>query len=103
MKLVRGKGAPGKGACYMSAIQHYITLGKGLWHDHPDCVDPAIRSLGIWINDNLGSDEARERVIGPHLFTPVGTSQGLALMDACKDSIFRSQRALTKIGKLPCA
>jgi hypothetical protein len=48
--------------------------------DHPDCVDPVIRHLCIAINDHLPSDAERDRVIGPHLYAPVGTAQGRDLM-----------------------
>jgi hypothetical protein len=48
--------------------------------DHPDCVDPVIRQLCITINDHLPSDAERDRVIGPHLYAPVGTAQGRDLM-----------------------
>lgn len=72
MKLVCGQGSPDNGACWMSAIQHYATMGGGDWHDHPDCVDPIIRAVAIQANDWCTNDK-REALIGPHLFTPVGT------------------------------
>jgi hypothetical protein len=77
IKLVSGKGSPETGACWMSALSYYA--GES-WSDHPDCVDPVIRQLCITINDHLPSDAERERVIGPHLYAPVGTAQGLELM-----------------------
>ena len=78
MKLVKGKGAPGVGACYMSAINYYVTNGE-TWSDQPECVSPVIRSLCIQLNDMCESDEERERLIGPHLFDPVGTAGDEAL------------------------
>jgi hypothetical protein len=76
MKLVRGAGSPEEGACWMSAVQYYVD-GK-LWHDHPECVDPVIRKLCIWVNDTLRDGE-REEKIGPYIFLPVGTNMGSAL------------------------
>lgn len=70
MKLTLGQGSPTRGGCWMVAVQRY-TENEG-WHDHPECVDPSIRALCILINDWL-PDGDRERVIGPHLFAPVGT------------------------------
>jgi hypothetical protein len=61
----------------MSALSYYA--GES-WSDHPECVDPVIRQLCIAINDLLPSDAERERVIGPHLYAPVGTAQGRELM-----------------------
>ncbi len=74
MKLVRGAGAPGEGACWMSAVHQYQTELGPHWSDHPECVSPIIRELCIQLNDRCESDEEREGLIGPHLFTPVGTN-----------------------------
>jgi hypothetical protein len=75
LKLTEGQGSYGEGACWMSAIRYYETLGnQARWSDHPDCVCPIIRALCIRLNDSLTSDEERERVIGPHLFAPIGTA-----------------------------
>ena len=71
-RLIAGVGSPEKGGCWMVAIQQYTEEGTG-WHDHPECVDPVIASLSVGLNDWLGDDE-REAVIGPHLFTPIGTA-----------------------------
>ena len=78
MKLVSGSGSETTGACWMSAINWYVKSGsKGFtWSDHPDCVDPVIRALCISLNDSCGSDAEREKLIGPHLFAPVGTHIG---------------------------
>ena len=79
MKLVKGKGSAGEGACWMSAIQHYSTMGAGQWHDHPECVDPAIARLCITVNDRCKNDTEREAVIGGMLFLPVGTNEGVEM------------------------
>ena len=64
----------------MSAIRYYETgCDTARWSDHPECVSPVVRSLCIALNDRLPSDAERERVIGPHLFTPLGTLGDLAL------------------------
>ena len=76
MKLVSGKGSEKTGACWMSAIHWYTRGGKRSWSDQPDCVSPIIRDLCIALNDRLESDVERERIIGPHIFDPVGTSTG---------------------------
>jgi hypothetical protein len=75
MKLVEGKGSPDKGACWMSAL-HYYTSDDALanWSDQPGCVCETIRQFAITLNDMCDSDEERERLIGPHLFAPVGTA-----------------------------
>jgi len=75
MKLVAGQGGQGQGACWMSAIHWYTRADKPgfQWSDHPECVDPVIRSLCISLNDSLPDDKARGEIIGPHLFRPVGT------------------------------
>ena len=71
MKLVKGEGSRETGACWMSAIAWYA--GQETWTDKAECVDPLIRSLCVWLNDLLPSDEERERVIGPHIMAPMGT------------------------------
>lgn len=78
MKLVSGEGSPETGACWMSAL-HYYTRHDESWTDQAPwaCVSPVIRTLCITLNDRLGSDEERGRVIGPHLFTPLGTNTGI--------------------------
>jgi len=71
MRLSHGEGSLEKGkACWMSALSYYAGYE---WSDHPECVCPIIRELGIKINDALPSDSAREALIGPHLYTPLGT------------------------------
>lgn len=74
MKLIQGDGSPSTGADWMSAINYY-TNGNALvdWHTHPQCVCPVIRSLALILND-LCADHEREKLIGPHLFEPVGTA-----------------------------
>ncbi len=76
MRLVRGSGSEDKGACWMSAIHWYTRNGKN-WTDQPKCVSPVIRPICIQLNDLLDDGE-RERMIGPHLFAPVGTNTGQA-------------------------
>jgi hypothetical protein len=56
----------------MSAIAWYV--GEQKWTDAPKCVCPIIRSLGIWANDVLASDADRERVLGPIMFSLIGTA-----------------------------
>jgi len=73
MRLVKGKGSPKTGACWMSAAAYYA--GEQ-WTDHPACVDPVIVPLCQRLNDLLPSNAERDRVIGPHLLTPLGTNQG---------------------------
>ena len=73
VKLTRGVGSPATGGCWMVAASYYAS---GEWHDHPACVCPTIRALCIFLNDRIWIDEERERLIGPHLFTPVGTAAG---------------------------
>jgi len=70
MKLVKGKGSPGEGGCWMVAAATYADEG---WTDHPKCVDETIRPLCITLNDWCDDGE-REDLIGPHLFAPVGTA-----------------------------
>ncbi len=72
-RLIRGPGAPGKGACWMSAIA--FLSGQDKWTDDAKCVCPTIQPLAILLNDRC-DDEERERLIGPHLFAPYGTAQG---------------------------
>ena len=76
MRLVKGCGDIKTGACWMSAISYYAGYA---WSDHPECVDPVIQCLCIALNDRLPSDAERERVIGPHIMTPIGTQQGTDL------------------------
>lgn len=72
IRLVEGQGSlESRRACWMTALHHY-TSDKG-WSDHPECVSPVVTALCIRMNDALSSDEARGRIIGPHLFAPVGT------------------------------
>jgi hypothetical protein len=80
MKLVSGAGSEKTGACWMSALNWYVNVGKKdfRWTDKTECVDPVIRSLCIWLNDKC-EDGEREALIGPHLFQPVGTWQGAEL------------------------
>jgi hypothetical protein len=75
MKLVYGSGSPQTGACWMSALNYY-TNERALvdWHDHPKCVCETIQPLAIRLNDMCADDAERERLIGPHLFAPVGTA-----------------------------
>ncbi len=61
----------------MSAINWYAHSEKA-WSDQPECVDPVIRSICIWLNDHTPESEM-ERVIGPHIFMPLGTWLGLEL------------------------
>ena len=90
MKLIAGKGSPKTGACWMSAIAWYAGYK---WTDQPECVDPVIRALCIALNDRLPDNATRERVIGPHLMTPLGTNQGNELSIArafvCADRAVR--------------
>ena len=74
MRLVNGEGSPTTGACWMSAL-HYYTRQDASWTDRAPwaCVSPVIRTLCIRLND-LCSDGEREALIGPHLFTPIGTA-----------------------------
>ncbi len=74
-RLVKGEGAPGKGACWMSALNHMS--GNERWTGKAECVDPVIRELCIRVNDSLPSDADRERVIAPILMEPYGTNQGI--------------------------
>jgi hypothetical protein len=74
MKLASGAGSETTGACWMSAIHWYTRGGKRTWTDQPDCVSPIVRDLCIALNDRLANDAERERVIGPHIFQPVGTN-----------------------------
>ena len=85
MRLVKGKGSPDTGACWMSAI-HYYTRTDQTWSDHPACVSPVIGMLAMALND-LCEDGERETLIGPHLFAPVGTNTGLA------DDLIRTKMA----------
>jgi hypothetical protein len=74
----------------MSALHWYTRKGTS-WSDQPQCVSPLIRSLCISLNDSL-NDGDRERVIGPHLFAPVGTNTGLA--DEIKRAYLCADRAV---------
>ena len=76
MKLVSGSGSEKTGACWMSAIHWYTRKDTVSWTDQPDCVSPIVQHLCISLNDFLPSNEERERIIGPHLFAPVGTNTG---------------------------
>lgn len=77
MRLVSGKGSEATGACWMSAIHYYVRKDAS-WSDHPDCVSPVIQRLCVRLNDKCESDDERERLIGPHLFEPIGTNTGRA-------------------------
>ena len=77
MKLTRGKGNPAEGGCWM-AVADYYSRGSLDWTDQPECVDPIVRRLCIRLNDMLDDGE-REKVIGPHLWAPIGTNN-LALL-----------------------
>jgi len=71
MRLVAGKGNRDDGtACWMSMISW---ANGEIWTDKSECVAPEIRSLAIWVNDNLPTDDDRRRVIMPHWMTPAGT------------------------------
>lgn len=74
MRLVRGEGSEGEGACWMSAL-HFYTRKDSSWTDYAPwaCVSPIVRLLCINLND-LCDDGEREALIGPHLFTPLGTA-----------------------------
>jgi hypothetical protein len=78
MRLVNGEGSEKTGACWMSAL-HYYTRNDTTWNDRAPwaCVSDVVRKLCIDLNDWLESDEERGRVIGPHLFAPLGTSTGV--------------------------
>jgi hypothetical protein len=69
MKLTKGKGSPETGGCWMTAAAYYA---ENHWTDHPACVCPIITNLCIRLNDWC-EDGEREKLIGPHLLTPVGT------------------------------
>lgn len=72
IRLCYGEGSRKEAkACWMSAV-HYYTSKRG-WSDQPKCVSPVIAELCVELNDSLSSDKARGRIIGPHLFAPVGT------------------------------
>ena len=71
LKLTYGVGHPETGGCWMAALSVYSGVS---WSDHPPCVCPIIRVLCISLNDKLSSDEARGRIIGPHILAPVGTA-----------------------------
>lgn len=59
----------------MTALNWYVTGDIHRWHEYPDCVhDEVIQRACILVNDRLPNDKARERVIGPRLFDPVGTN-----------------------------
>ena len=77
MRLIGGVGSPTRGACWMSAIFYYTEYNPNAytptWHDHPACVSPVVRQLCITLNDWCPSIKERERMIGPHLFAPLGT------------------------------
>jgi len=72
MRLVRGKGSPDTGACWMSAIAWYA--GERDWTDAPECVCETIRPLAIVANDEIDDDAERERRVGPVLFSVMGTA-----------------------------
>ena len=67
--LVRGKGDPDSGGCWMSELSR---CAGEQWSDHPECVCPLInpycRHLSDWV-----AEEDRDRVIRPHFFTPMNT------------------------------
>lgn len=77
MRLVKGKGTEKTGACWMTAL-HFYTREDRSWSDDAPwaCVSNAVKRLCIRLNDWLESDEERGRIIGPHLFAPLGTSAG---------------------------
>ena len=79
-------------ACWMAAIYLYtgglkdyrenpvdFPAGQS-WSDHPSCVHDVIINLGIALNDSFpntpDASEARGKLIGPHLFAPIGTAGG---------------------------
>ena len=98
MRLTQGVGKYGDGsACWMAAVGYYVGQnGEVRWTDDIDCVDPVIAHLCIDLNDALESDEERERVIGPHLFAPVGTRQSAEL------SLERLNRAINWLSECVC-
>lgn len=69
--LCHGSGDGKTSACWMTAISLYSNKN---WGDHPHCVAPTIQSFARSTNDNM-TDEARGRLIGPHLFAPIGTAR----------------------------
>ena len=69
--LCHGSGDGKTSACWMTAISLYANKN---WGDHPECVAPTIQSFARPTNDNM-TDEARGRLIGPHLFAPIGTAR----------------------------
>ncbi len=79
MKLVKGQGSASTGACWMSAL-HYYTRNDQTWTDMAPlaCVSPVVRRLCIHFSDQLASNEERGRIIGQHLFLPLGTNTGAA-------------------------
>jgi hypothetical protein len=100
MKLVQGKGSRETGACWMSAIAWYE--GNSNWTDAPDCVCPIIRELAIWVNDKIDSDEERERLISPIMFSVVGTAN-LALVLPRKQKVvaFAAAKARSVLHLVP--
>lgn len=82
VKLTHGVGTRETGGCWMVACNVYSTAARvgweraieEAWADDPADVCPVVQTLGVCINDLLSSDEARERVIGPHLCLPSGTA-----------------------------
>lgn len=105
MRLTKGSGSPATGGCWMVAVQRY-TENEG-WHDHPECVCPVIRGLCIEMNDRL-PDGDRERIIGPHLFAPVGTRRDdllqARLARVVRFAVEQADAALDQAGlRLPAA
>jgi len=73
MKLIFGEGSPNRGACWMTALNWHT--GNAAWTDKAPlaCVDEGVRTLCIRLNDMCADGAERERLIGPHLFAPLGT------------------------------
>ena len=74
-RLCAGAGSPEVAACWMSAIRYLE--GSDAWDDRPESVDPLLHKVCVWINDRCTSDAMREKLIGPNIFPPMGTQQGL--------------------------
>lgn len=78
MKLVKGIGGPGEGACWMAAIHYYTRANDDQsWSDRPACVPETIRELAVSLNDWC-EDNERESLLGDHLFDPVGCDRSPA-------------------------
>ncbi len=56
------------------AVNDYYARGVLDWTDQPSCVDATIRGLAIQLNDWCATDAEREALIGPHVWTTMGTA-----------------------------